>query len=304
MDITKVIKKGQPKSAPRIFMIGEEKIGKSSFANDSPSPIFLCGENGLVGPQFVNTANYTPSSWADVKDFIKSLTDAPGTYKTIVIDTIDWLEPMLCSFVCAKYGETSIDGVAKGSAFGFGKGANAVAEEYRLFLASLERANKVGYGVVILAHSQVKQFNNPTGENFDRYEPKCMRQIAALTKEWSDAVLFAHSKVYTVKSEGQKKSKGIGDGVRVINTNKTPAWDAGNRYGMPDELPLSWQSVIEAIDSGKPDSPEQIEAEISEAIDKSQMTTERKDSAKAALARDKGNVNALKLLLNKIRQAA
>lgn len=295
MDLTKIIKRGQKKYPPRIFMIGEEKIGKSSFANDAPMPLFLCGENGLIGPQFSDTANYTPITWGDVKDFTKSVTTAEC--KTLVLDTLDWLEPLLFAYVSQRDGKKNIE------EYGYGKGYIVAADEFRLFLADLERLNKSGITIIILAHCQVKTFNNPAGENYDRYEPKCAKQIAAMVKEWSDAVLFAHSRTYTHK-EGKAKAKGIGDGVRVINTNKTPAWDAGNRYGMPDELPLSWDAVAEAIENGKPDNPEIIEAEIIEAIDKSQMASEKKEFAKSALVRDKGNVMALKLLLNKIRQAA
>jgi hypothetical protein len=39
-------------------------------------------------------------------------------------------------------------------------------------------------------------------------------------------------------------------------------------------------------------------------IERSTMTTEHKDAAKAALKRDSGNVGALRLLLNRVRQAA
>ena len=295
MDLQKVIKRGQQKYPPRIFMIGEEKIGKSSFANDAPEPLFLCGENGLVGQQFESTANYTPSTWGDVKDFVKSVT--LNDCKTLVIDTLDWLEPLLFAYVCHRDQKKSIED------YGFGKGYVIAAEEFRLFLAELERLNKSGIAIVVIAHCQVKAFNNPAGDNYDRYEPKCIKQILAMVKEWSDAVLFAHSRTYTHK-DGKAKAKGIGDGVRVINTNKTPAWDAGNRYGMPDELPLSWAAVAEAIENGKPDSPEQIEAEIIEAIDKSQMSSDRKEQAKCAVARDKGDIIKLKTLLNKVRQAA
>ena len=294
MDLSKVIKKGQSKNPPRIFLIGEEKIGKSSFANDAPGVVFLCAENGLVGAQFENTANYSPSTWGDVKDFLKSL---PGGFKTLAVDTLDWLEPLLFAYICQRDAKKNVED------YGYGKGYIAAADEYRLFLAELERINRAGMTIIQIAHCHVKNFANPAGENYDRYEPKCAKQISSMVKEWSDAVLFAHSKTYTHK-EGKSKAKGIGDGVRVIHTNKTPAWDAGNRYGMPDELPLSWQDVADAIESGKPDNAEAIEAEISETIEKSQISTERKESAKLALVRDKGRVQDLKILLNKIRQAA
>lgn len=298
MELSKIVKTGAPKHAPRIFLYGEEKIGKSSLAASAPSPIFLCGEDGLIGPQFAETPHYTPGNWSDARDFAKTLLTAKHTYKTFVVDTLDWIEPVLFAHLCARDSKKSIE------EYGFGKGYVAAADEFRLFLADLERLMKSGMTIIILAHCHIKPFSNPAGDNYDRYEPKVLKQLAGLVKEWSDAILLARAKVYTHKDSSKSKAKGVGDIVRVINTNKCPAWDAGNRYSMPDELPLSWEAVAQAIESGKPDSPEAIEAEISESIEKSPMSTERKDAARQALVRDKGKVEALKLLLNRVRQAA
>lgn len=297
MELSKVIKMGVKKKPPRLFIYGEEKIGKSSLAAQAPAPVFMCSESGLIGPQFEAVPHYVPANWADAKDFIKAL-QGSQEYKTFVLDTLDWIEPLLNAHVCAKGGKASIED------FGYGKGYTAAADEFRLFLAELERLMQAGMAIIILAHCQIKAFANPAGDNYDRYEPKVSKQLAGLVKEWSDAILLARAKVFTKKESQKSKAKGVGDAVRVLNTNKTPAWDAGNRYSMPDELPLSWPDIATAIESGKPDNPDVIEAEIAEMIDRSPMSSERKEQARAALVRDKGKANDLKLLLNRVRQAA
>lgn len=298
MDLSKIIKTGATKHPPRLFIYGEEKIGKSSLAASSPSPVFICGEDGLVGPQFDSTQHFTPTNWADVKEFVKTLIAGGHQFKTLVVDTLDWLEPILAAHVCSVGAKKNLE------EFGFGKGYIAAADEFRLLLADMERLMKTGVGIIILAHCHIKGFQNPAGDNYDRYEPKCSKQIAGLVKEWSDAILLVRAKVYTHKESAKSKAKGVGDIVRVISTNKTPAWDAGNRYSMPDELPLSWDAIAASIESGRPDSPDAIEAEVSEMIEKSAMSSERKETARAAVIRDHGNANALKLLLNRVRQAA
>ena len=298
MDFKAAIKKGQPKTAPRMVLIGEEGVGKSSFAADAPAPVFICAENGLVGSAFTQTENFNPANWESVKQFAKWLQTEKHSFKTLVIDTLDWLEPMLFSFICARDNQKSVEG------YGYGKGYNVAADEARLFMAELERLNKSGMGIIIISHCQIKTFNNPLGDNYDRYEAKVSKQIAGLFKEWADVVLFARFKIYTAKESVKSKAKGVGDAVRVIQTTKNPAWDAKNRYSLPDELPLDYSAVMVAIENERPDTDEAIEKEIKELIEQSPMVEERKVSARSALSRDKGNSNKLKVLLNRVREAA
>ena len=80
-----------------------------------PNPIFICGESGLVGPQFDGIPNFTPESWKDILDFCDELATTPGDFRTLVIDTLDWVEPMLYAHVCAEGKQKNIEG------FGYGR---------------------------------------------------------------------------------------------------------------------------------------------------------------------------------------
>ena len=57
-----------------------------------------------------------------------------------------------------------------------------------------------------------------------------------MVKEWADMVLFCDYKTY-VETNKAGKAKATG-GARVIRTTHAPTWDAKNRFGLPDELPL------------------------------------------------------------------
>jgi len=296
IDISK-LNKGQPQMPPRILMIGQEGVGKSTFANNSESPVFICAENGLVGPEFANTPNITPKNWVEVLETIKALTIQEHNYKTLVVDTLDWIEPLLHEFMCARDGKTDI------IAYGYGKGFDLAAMEWRPFLAAIERlraAKKMA--VVFLAHAQIKSFSNPVGNNFDRYEAKISKQTAALTREWVDATLFACFEIFTHKDGQNSKAKGIGSGERVVYTNHSPAWDAKNRYGMPDKLALDFDEVMAAIVGGKPDSNENIIAEIlSTAAD---FSDEDKKKLSEYLEKNKADSIKLRKTLNQCRAKA
>ena len=76
-----------------------------------------------------------------------------------------------------------------------------------------------------------------------------------MLREWADAVLFANYKtVITEKDVGfnKKVARGISSGERMLFTNDRPAYRAKNRYNLPDQLPLSWDSLTEAIAAGDP----------------------------------------------------
>jgi hypothetical protein len=302
-DLVKVlVKKGQVVSAWRITLYGMEKIGKSTFAKDAPNPLFLCSEAGLIAKEFAETANIEIASWLQLRNVVAELATSEHDYKTIGVDTIDWVEEKLAAFIIANANDAKIKSI---EAFGYGKGEMKMAEEWKNLLAELERCWKRGIHIILLAHCQIKPFNNPTGDNYDRYEMKCTKKIGALCREWSDAVLFAKAEVYT-KKDGMK-TKAFGDDTRVIVCTPSPAWEAGTRLGIPEKLPLSW-SDFEVAAKGRAGEEEikSLVADITLIInsaDVAVMPETLKVQALAALERDKGNISKLRLLKNKIKVA-
>jgi hypothetical protein len=97
--------------------------------------------------------------------------------------------------------------------------------------------------VVMVAHGQMRKFEQPHENGaYDRWELKLEKKVCASTKEWADAIFFVNYKTYVVDDDktGKKKAKG---GQRVIYTSHRPWWDAGNRFGLSDELELKWESI-------------------------------------------------------------
>lgn len=299
VDFRSKIKVGQPKLPPRIFLYGTEKIGKSTAGAEAPNPVFLCSEDGLVGSQFANTPNFSASTWEEAMAFADYLATEDHGYQFFVTDTLDWLQVKLFEFLCRRDQKESIED------YGFGKGYDRAAEEFRGFLAKLDRINKRGIGILILAHSHVKGFQNPTGDNYDRYEPKVNPKISGLVKEWADAVLFAEAKVYTHKASKNSKAKAIGGDVHIVHTKKAPGWDAGNRYGLPHEMELDMPSILEAIANGNGaggDSPDAIIEDIRALA--AGMPDDKIQKIEAAINEAGADAAALARVLNKTRVTA
>jgi hypothetical protein len=255
------IKIGSSKQPPRIVLMGVEGVGKSTAGSQMEKPIFLTSEDGLIGPQFAKTPHFAAPDWARAMGFLDWLADADRGYKSVVVDTVDWFEPKMHRFICQRDGESSIETYAGG----FGKGYTASATEFQRFLDRLTRLRDKGLAVLVLAHTAVKSYNNPLGENYDRFEPKIEKKIAPLLKEWADAVLFARFEEFAVKSKGMSKAKGVGGQGRIVHTQRSAGWDAKNRYGLPEEMALDMGTILEAIEAGNGaggDSAEALANEI------------------------------------------
>jgi hypothetical protein len=136
------------------------------------------------------------------------------------------------------------------------KGYDLAVGEWLKLLARLERLNEQhGVTIVLLGHAKVQAFRNPLGPDYDRYVSDVHAKTWGPSARWADAVLFGN--FYTVVDrEKQGKGKGVGGTDRVIYTERRDAWDAKNRYGMPEEIWLdkdrtrSWAQVWETIAPG------------------------------------------------------
>lgn len=265
------------------------------------SPIFLCAEDGLVGPQFAETPSYSAPTWPDAMAFLDWLRTEPHEFKSLVVDTLDWLEPVLYRYLLQR-DSTPQKQLTSIEDYGYGKGYVVAAEEFRRFLAKLDELNRAGLTVLVLAHSQIKAFNNPTGENYDRYEPKVVKQIAGMVKEWADAVLFARFEIFTQKDRGSMKAKAFGGDNRVVHTMHSAGWDAKNRYGLPETMPLDMPMILEAIRTGNGaagETPETLIAEIRELA--AGLPDDKKFLIEKAITDAGADAAALARVLNKTR---
>jgi hypothetical protein len=125
----------------------------------------------------------------------------------------------------------------------------AVNLRKQLFDGLTALRNDKGMAVLLIAHDQVKRYDNPLTDSYDRHMLKLHAKSAAILTEWSDCLLFANQDVYIdAKDVGFKKKVTKGRaGDRVLHTVESPAFMAGNRYGLPPELPFSWAAFNDAM---------------------------------------------------------
>ena len=161
-----------------------------------------------------------------------------------MIDSLDWLEPIIWAELCRKHDKPSIE------AFGYGKGYTEALPMWRDFLDTLDRLRAKGMAVILIAHSEIKRFDAPDSDPFDRYGIKLHKGASALVQEWADVIGFAQFETTIKKTEsgfGAVKTRGIGTGRRLLHVVEKPAYVAKNRYGMDDTIPLDWTALVTAI---------------------------------------------------------
>ena len=225
---------GKEKRPLKIVVYGPEGIGKSTFASQFPDPLFIDVEGGTSNLDVRRIK--CNKSWDELIAVVKEIIKNPTICKTVILDTADWAESLCSNAVCVKYRKNNIED------FGYGKGYVYLVDEFSKLLTLMDELIELGINVVITAHAKPRKFELPEEQGaFDRYEMKLTKQVAPLIKEWSDALFFVNYKIYIVTTENNsKKAQG---GKRVLYTSHHPTYDAKNRFDLPEELELNFDSI-------------------------------------------------------------
>lgn len=230
------INKGKQPRARRVLIYGENGVGKSSFAACFPRPIFLNLEDG-VGDIDCDSTDVIRS----VTEFLQCLIElAESPYETIVVDTVDWLEKLIFEDVAKKAGKKTIEDI------GFGKGYQAVEQQWKDLFSGFTYLWKQGKHIVFTCHERLEKFSNPEGDSFNFWKPSLHDKGSGCVAEWCDEVLFVRYKSNTIQKDeafGGKRAIAIGGKERIVVCNKTATIEAKNRLGMPDEIPLNFEAL-------------------------------------------------------------
>lgn len=229
---------------PRIILYGPHGVGKNTFASCAPKPVLINIEDGQPAGMVIDSFPVA-KSFGDVMDAIEALYSEEHDFQTVIVDSLDWFEPMVWAETCARKKWGSIEDA------GFGKGYLEASDVWREFFDGINALrNDKGMTVIMTAHAEVKRFDSPETEPYDRYQIKLHKTAAALSQEYADMVLFANFKVSVTKTDAgfnKKVTRGVGRGERVMYTEERPAFLAKNRHMLPPELPFEWDALQGAI---------------------------------------------------------
>lgn len=240
-------KKADPKM-PIVLVHGTHGLGKTSFGAAAPDPVAILTEDGLAKIEMQHFP--VAASYEDVMDAIAALYNEEHDRKTLVFDSLDHFEPLVWAETCRRNNYASIE------AAGYGKGyieADKVWAEF--FDAMTALRNDKGMMIYLIAHTRIEKFDSPETEPYDRYTIKLHKRASALAQERADIVFFLNQRPSVVENKSDKSLRGGGHGPRTLFSERRPAYEAKNRYGLPSEIPVgavgkmgeTWDNILGCV---------------------------------------------------------
>ena len=241
-------KAGQKKAEDPIAILDHAlaKVGKTTFASTFPKVLIGDIENGS---QFlknkVDTVPWMRKNFTEIMADVDLICAEKHDYKTFVVDSLDWLEAKIEEDVCKTNGVSTINEIQ------WGKGRGLAMLRLGKFLEKMSYLrNEKKMHVVLLAHSAIKRIEDPVYPSYDKWGIKMNDKSSALVCEWADVIGYMHFKTEIQKEEGswgKQTSKAIGGEHRVLSCAHKPAFLAGNRIGLPEEIEPTYDAIITAI---------------------------------------------------------
>jgi len=263
------VRRGLLSEAKRFFFYGPEGIGKSSLLADVDNIILMDTDRGsghIVFDRYPfrdDNEGHIPRDLDEVYAGIDDLLTSPHSYKALGIDTTDSLEALIWKKVCDHAGTNragdKIEGIED---FGYGKGYNAAADEWRKLLHRLDELRlRRNMHIVLAGHVLVKTFKNPEGEDYDRYRPKLDDRALGLLREWCEVIgLVTFEDVAKKMTKLASRARGVSTGARIIRLEHNAAWDGKCRLPMPSQIDLElehpwapFRLALQSLATGTPD---------------------------------------------------
>lgn len=248
------IEKGKKNNIPRIMIVGEPGIGKSTFASKAPDALFLDVEQRTG---HLDIRRLTPKSWTEVKDIIievgKAAKEGKPPCKWLVIDTLDHLALMVYEHVSSLHNVTSIELVEGG----YGKGYKIARDTvWREFIRLIDGLRGVGVGVLLLAHSNIKSVQNPAGPDYQTFGLAVDKITDAFFTAQLDAIgyaAFEDNVKAKMDRKGNQVTKGKAEtsGRRVLYFGHNPAYDTKPGINLPAEMDLDWSEFSKHLTGDK-----------------------------------------------------
>jgi hypothetical protein len=234
MSLLSKISKGPIQRPHFVGLYGLGGVGKSTFGASAPKPIFLGTDDGTGT---MDVARFpVVETWAMAQAAIDELQHEKHEFETVVIDTVNGLEPLLWAFLCREHkcaSITDIDG-------GFGQGYIRATEMWVDFFRRL-KVLRQKMNVIVLGHASVKTVDDVfAGERYDRYLIKMHQGAAAVFHEAVECMFFATFETSFRKEKGARKAKAFGEGRRIMFTEERPGFMAKSRYDLPACMELSY----------------------------------------------------------------
>ena len=240
----------------RAVIVGHPGVGKTTLAAGSASPIFQTVEDGLG---LIDAACLPmPQTFSEVIGQYKELEFESHPYKSLVVDAVDGIEPMIYKEICDEDGKDAIADIA------WNKGYVRADVRWVTYFQSLDRLRRKGMNIILISHAKSEYYDDPTVGSYVRYEPNLHKRTVPLLTKWSDVIGFLDMERSVVdRGDADKRHSvrtSMASGSRFLHLCDTGSFIAKNRFNLPEslEIPLNgWPVLRDALavafkENGKP----------------------------------------------------
>lgn len=211
-----------------IMLYGAPKTGKTTTAAKFPDALLLAFETGYLAIPGIKAQPI--DKWSDFKKVLKQLKspEAHSVYKNIIIDTADIAYDLCEKYICNANNVQTVGDIP------YGKGYKLAAKEFDEALRSIPQ---MGYGLVMISHSEDKVFKDETGEEYNQIVPTLDKRPRLIVDRMSDIIGYAHP----IQEE---------DGTvhTTLYMRGTPRYVAGSRFRFtPNSIEFTYDNLVDAI---------------------------------------------------------
>lgn len=241
------------------LFFGAPKTGKTTTAAKFPKPLLLAFEAGYLTIPGVMALPI--NKWSEFKQVLKQLKDdkAHEMYENIIVDTVDIAYDLCEKYIC------NLNSVSNVGDIPYGGGYSQASKE---FDECLRQIPQMGYGLVMISHSQDKTFTDENGTEYNQIVPTLANRPRLIVDRMADIIGYAHP----MQDED-------GHTYTTLFMRGTPRFVAGSRFKYtPDSIEFTYENLVNAIGDAIDKQAEETEGKfITDAPSKAYAQPEELD---------------------------
>jgi hypothetical protein len=267
MSFLQQVTTGVTRSGIRMLLAGVEKVGKTSMCAGAPSVLMVPLEVGTAGVQCAKTPmiQNLEDFFALIAEITVAAQRGQFPYRTIAFDSATALERHIHDYVLRldpAYSNTKKTVTMESAHGGYGKAYTLANTLFDGILKSFDLlAVNAGINILLTCHVFSSRVVDPTIGEYDSWDlllhsPKNLKTYGKreMITQWADVIGFLYEPLYLVTGDKSTVTRGVSKNTgRVMGLSRSPAYTAGNRFGILGEVPIpappanGWNSFAEAL---------------------------------------------------------
>ena len=241
------LKDRKPKRSKKpetIVFYGGPGVGKTTLAAEFPKALFVQTEDGSGDLEITSATDGIVTTADEFMAILRAVHGQEHDFETLVIDSLDCLEPLLNRACCAANGWQSLEdpGYGKGYVEAQRQWSDAGSKTGVLdWIEAIKRDR--GMNIVLIAHTAIRRVEDPDHAAYDQNTLRLHKMTIPTIIYHTDIIGYVHTVktvAESVKGSQEKRNRVFGNGQRAILFEDRPTAIAKKRHlSMPAVIELS-----------------------------------------------------------------